>query len=203
MRKLVAVATVMGLMCFLASQAMAGPRLNYGQNLAAAKCSPSSANKMVLNVVFQVTNDVDSGVVGNYWAVDSYMKHVQVWDMGNDTYCVSVKYDGSFVTVQGPSPNGTTTVGAGVAGTMEGGYTGLITGGAFSPGTQRTKGNIGTKDYACSTTDGACSSQFDWVATYFPGATLTMDYWGWIYHAGDNGTWVNASTGNDGDIIGN
>jgi hypothetical protein len=28
------------------------------------------------------------------------------------------------------------------------------------------------------------------------------DWWGWIYHAGNNGSWANAATGNTGDITG-
>ena len=28
-------------------------------------------------------------------------------------------------------------------------------------------------------------------------------WWGWVYHAGSNGSWVNAVSGNSGDITAN
>ena len=28
----------------------------------------------------------------------------------------------------------------------------------------------------------------------------TPQWWGWIYHGGNNGAWVNSSAGNQGDI---
>lgn len=193
---------------FVASQATANPRLNYGQNLNAAQCTPGATDKMVLNIVYQVVNDADSGF-GGYWAIDGYTKHVQVWDQGGGMFCVIAKYDGSFVTVGGTSPSGGGTVSAGVTGTIEGGYNATITGATFTPGTARTKGNIGTKDYACTITAGAaqCGPIFDWVGAYFSGAGLDFEYagsfqWGWIYHAGDNGTWVNANGNSSGDITG-
>lgn len=84
---------------------------------------------------------------------------------------------------------------------MEGGYSGVITG-TFEPGTKRTKGNIGAKDYACTITDGKAidCSYFDWVGTYFTGS-FSYDSWGWIYSGGDNGIWVNADSGSSGDIM--
>jgi hypothetical protein len=196
---------------FASLPAMAGPRLNYGKALNAAQCEPGN-NKMVLNIVYQVTNDADSGF-GGFWALDNYTKHIQAFDLGGGYFCVIAKYDGSFVTAAGPSPaGGTGTVGAGVTGTMEGGYQGLISNATFNPGTKRTKGNVGSYDYGCTVTNGSinatCGSTFDWVAAYFSGATTTFEYdgtfqWGWIYHGGDNGTWVNANSGSTGDITGN
>jgi hypothetical protein len=185
----------------LAGTALAKPHLN-GTQLNAAQCSPGPNSKLVLNIVFQVTNDADSGVAGNYWAFDSYTKHVQVWDLGSGNFCAIVKYDGSFVTVAGTSPGGAGSVGAGVTGTMEGGYSATITNGTFTPTTNRTKGNIGAKDFACDTS-GNCPGYYSWVSTYFPTGTFAYSYSSWTYNAGDNGTWVNASTGNSGDITGN
>ena len=57
----------------------------------------------MLNIVFQVTGDADSGF-GGYWATDSYTKHVQVWAQAEGTFCAQVKYNGSFITVAGSSP---------------------------------------------------------------------------------------------------
>jgi hypothetical protein len=185
----------------------AGPKHPNGGTNNAADCSPG-ANKMVLNIVFQVTNDADSAVGGNYWAIDNYTKHIQVFDQGvtNNvhTFCVVAKYDGSFLTASGPSPEGTGTVGAGVTGTFQGGYSGTITGN-FIPGTKRAKGSAGSKDFGCAINDSGTAvgcNYYDWIGDYFPGSSFTYTSWGWTYEAGNNGTWINASTGNSGDING-
>jgi hypothetical protein len=41
----------------------------------------------------------------------------------------------------------------------------------------------------------ACRGQY-----FEPGYGFSFDFWGWIYRAGRDGTWVNASTGSSGDI---
>ena len=175
----------------------------FGQQLSGGQCQPSTDKRLVLNIVFQVTGDADSGV-GGYWASDSYTKHVQVWDMADGTFCARVKYNGSFVTVAGKSPSGLGTVATGVTGTMDGGYTATFTG-TFAPGARRTKGNIGSKEYGCVITDGVADQckYFSWLSEYFTGGgDFNQPFWGWTYNAGDNGTWVNASTENSGDITG-
>ena len=201
MRKLVFLSVLL-LLTLLTVPAFAGPH-RFGQELSAAQCDPGPSSKMVLNVVFQVTGDADSGV-GGYWAYDSYTKHVQVWDQFDGTYCARVTYNGSFVTVAGTSPAGTGPVAGGVTGTMGGGYTALITNSSFTPGTKRTKGSIGTKDFGCSITGGVASScdYYSWFGDYFSGGSLAQPFWGWTYDAGENGTWVNAVTGNSGNIAG-
>ena len=178
----------------LAVGLMAAPpeHLNFGKKLNASQCDPS-AGKLVLNVVFQVANDADSGF-GGYWALDSYNKTVKVYQVGETAFCAIVKYQGSFVTSAGTSPSGVGTVGAGVKGTMEGGYQGVITGTLNPAPALDMHGNIGTYDYACSTADpDSTCNYFSWISAYFnPGASFTYDWWGWIYHGGNNGTWVNA-----------
>jgi hypothetical protein len=43
------------------------------------------------------------------------------------------------------------------------------------------------------------TTPFDWINTYLePGATFMLEWWGWIYHGGQNGTWVNACATSDG-----
>ena len=65
------------------------------------------------------------------------------------------------------------------------------------------KGHIGQFDYNCNQS-GACRSIFDWLSTYFDStsgfADFTQNWWGWIYHGGNDGTWVNAINGSSGDI---
>jgi hypothetical protein len=195
--------SVVPLLTLFTLPAFAGPH-RFGQQLSAAQCDPGPTSKMVLNVVFQVTGDADSGV-GGYWAYDSYTKHVQVWDQFDGTYCARVTYNGSFVTVPGTSPAGSGSVAGGVTGTMGGGYTATIDGATFTPTTKRTKGSIGTKDFGCIISTGGVASgcnYYSWFADYFTGGTVVQNFWGWTYNAGDNGTWVNASTGNSGDITG-
>jgi hypothetical protein len=41
----------------------------------------------------------------------------------------------------------------------------------------------------------------DWEPIYLnPGWKATYEWWGFIYHGGSNGTWVNSGDGNSGDI---
>lgn len=175
---------------------------NFGQQLNASQCNDGGAP--VINVTFSVTNDADSGTLGNAWAYDAYNKRVQVWRQADGTYCAVVKYQGKFVTLAGPSPNAAVTggqVGTGVKGTFEGGYIATFDG-MLQSGLQ-TRGNLGSFNYACDTHFN-CPGLFDWVDTYFSGVTtFNQPYWAWNYHAGNNGSWVNASTGNQGDITGN
>lgn len=82
-----------------------------------------------------------------------------------------------------------------------------------SPGTKHIKGNIGTKEYGCTITNtGGITgcNYYSWIGDYFPDASdfeygstgNTIFQWGWIYRAGDNGTWINANSGGEGDITG-
>ncbi len=184
----------------VAAPALAAPsaHTNFGAQLNVGQCDTSGAP--LVNVTFKVTNDSDSGIAGNVWANDNYNKKVQVWQQSDGSFCAIVKYQGQFVTYSGPSPENTGTVDAGVQGTFEGGYQAAFDG-TFSP-TLATNGNLGSYNYACNGTYN-CSA-FDWVSAYFSNNTyFNQPYWAWNYHAGKNGSWVNASTGNSGDITGN
>jgi len=193
-----------------AASAFAAPSVhtNFGSTLNAGTCNTNGSP--VVNISFKVTNDNDSGTTGNNWANDNYNKSVQAWQQVDGSYCAIVKYQGQFVTYAGASPNagepGYTgdTVGAGVKGAFEGGYQATFNG-TLSSGLQ-TKGNIGSFNFNCDPTTSVCPGQYDWVGAYFgPTADTTFNeaYWAWNYHAGNNGSWVNASTGNQGDITGN
>ena len=194
----------------LAVGAFASPQ---GQNLNASKCVTSG--KPIVNVTFKVLNDADSGVgLSQAWALDNFNRRVQVWDQGNGTFCAISQYDGQFVTYGGTTgPDGSGTLGAGIKGTAQGGYTALFSG-VFHP-TLQTNGNIGTYDYACDQNFNCTGSQFSWISSYFTSAPvdLPLTYWSWTYRAGNNGTWVNqcgsdipgnaACLGNSGNITGN
>ena len=182
---------------------MAGPsdHLNFGKQINASQCN--AAGKMVINVVQHITNDADSGVAGNAWAFDDFNRTIQVWQSGN-SFCAVVKYHGSFTTVAGTSPAGASTVSAGVKGTFEGGYQSTVfTGTLKSNPAFDTRGNIGDFNYACDTSFN-CPGAIDWTTVYFDSTSgFDLAWWGWVYHAGNNGSWVNAISGNSGDITGN
>ncbi len=176
---------------------------NVGKEVNASACNQSLPP--VVNITYSVINDADSGTLGNVWANDNYIKTVQVWPQGNGTFCAVVRYEGQFVTYAGSSPGAAYdtggTVGAGVQGTLTGGYTATFTG-TLADGLQTT-GDLGLKDYACGQSY-TCPGLYDWLSIYFPNnAGFTDSYWGWNYQTGNNGSWVNAISGNNGDITGN
>jgi hypothetical protein len=115
-----------------------------------------------------------------------------------------VRYEGSFVTVAGNSPENTiTNLAAGITGNIHGGYRALFSGALVANSAQPTFGNLGTFDYGWDGTDAGASNlhTFDWSQVYFGTGNLNLVWWGWIYQAPGHGTWVNASTGNAGDIV--
>jgi hypothetical protein len=195
----VVIAAFLGFM-FLGGQAIAAPslHLNWGSELNVGKCPEGD---LVINVIQQITNDIDSGEGGNYWAYDAFNRRIQVWDVDNGDFCAEVQYSGSFTTAAGLSPGNTDTIAAGIEGTFQGGYRATINGSLASDPPYRTKGNIGKFDYDCDHLTGNCTSYVNWVAAYFEdGYSFNYEWWGWVYHGGKNGTWVNSSDGNEGDI---
>src|SRR5262249_21287825 len=154
-------------------------------------------------------------VAPDNWAVREFNQHIQVWKIGvigdpggtvgAERYCALVRYQGSFVTNAGAGPNGTGSVAAAVHGTFEGGYRLVFN--ADEQFTAPTRGHVETLAFSTSATD--------WMAAYFtkigvrtgstevPGIPVPA-WWGWVYHGGHNGTWVNAIGPNvQGDIFGN
>lgn len=197
MRVFLAIVTV----GFLGGCLMAAPadHLNFGKQINASQCN--AGGKMVINVVQRIINDADSGFASPVWAYDDLTRQIQVWQTGANTFCATVKYQGSWTTIAGPSPMGLGTIDAGIAGTFEGGYTSTaFTGTLKAAPLASTRGNIGTFDYACDNA-GNCPGAFFWGDLYFDGvAGFDLAWWGWVYHGGNNGSWVNASTGSSGDI---
>jgi hypothetical protein len=198
-RLLVLVAAITAILVALVRPVSAGPSLNWGTEVNAGQCPDGT---LVINVTHKVTNDADSGDAGNYWAYDNYNKHIQVWQTGADAFCAIVRYVGSFTTVATRSPGNTDDISAGITGTFQGGYRANITGTLDPSPTSQSRGNLGTFDYqwAGDPSDGTVTP-FDWVGTYFSSISIfDQVWWGWIYHGGANGTWVNVVSGNSGDI---
>jgi hypothetical protein len=177
---------------------------DWGSVLSAAACT-NKIGSPVINVTEKVVNDIDSGVHGNYWAYDNFNRHIQVWHTltkDGTTFCALVTYEGKSTTVAGDSPNGTGHVDAGIVAQLKGGYRADITGTLkASPLGWPTKGSVGTVDYKCDAGTGNCQNPVSWVDQYFTGSTFSYDWWGWFYQTVSNGSWVNSSEGNWGDIL--
>lgn len=193
-----------------------GEHLNWGHQLSATEeaCPPGD---QVLKVVRKVINSLDSGEGLNdfgavWWAYSDYVQHIRVVETESGVFCATLKSQGSFESVGGDGP-GCITEGncdvpegrleAGVVGTFQGGAINTFTG-SFDPGGMRTKGSIGTLDGDCNATTGCPGPVFwAWQSDYFTGvAANAYPWWGWVYHAGNNGSWVNPITGNEGNILG-
>lgn len=158
----------------------------------------------VINVEQKIVNDADSGEAGNYWAYDTIERHIQVWKSAKNSYCATVNYEGRFQAIAGQrSPGNTGVLDGTERGTFEGGYRANITGSMLSNPSLPTHGSLGTTDYACDI-HGNCPGAFDWTTKYFntsaAGFTFDMPWWGWTYRNGTH-VWVNAITGNSGDVI--
>lgn len=170
-----------------ASAAALPPSLNYGAQLNAGQCG---AGAPVVDVTYEVVNDADSSVTGQNWAMDSFNKHVQVWQTGANTFCAIVRYAGSFTTLASNSPQDTDPqIAAGITGTSEGGYRALFNGTLNPSPTEPTFGNLGTVDLR--------NVSLDWSQVYFGTDNLNLVWWGWIYRTPQNGVWVNACAATD------
>jgi hypothetical protein len=151
-----------------------------------------NGSKLVLNITLNVVNDLDSGICGNYWAVDNYNKQIKVWQVPDGTFYAVVRYAGKFTTIQGQQSPGdcTLTEGSVASGTFEGGYVATFTGTLIAP----AFGNIGTVDYNDPL-------HFDWTTAYFTGfAAFDQTQWGWTYHYKSQ-TWNNFDSGTSGNIV--
>jgi hypothetical protein len=170
------------------------------------------AGSLVLNVHYRVVDDVDTGVRGNNWAFDSYARTVKVWRKAAGRFCSASTYSGTFATIAGASPGGTTVIPAGIRGTLRGSSTTSFKA-ALAPGARPSRGDLGTKDFACTSDDrkGDCAGTFDWLSTYFTSSDAFRSFryvrYDFAYRAaqGGRGTWRDALAGgrirSHGDIV--
>jgi hypothetical protein len=159
----------------------------------------------VVDVHFRILNDADSGFnSGQAWANDTFDRHLRIWHELDGSYCALVEDHGKFVTYAGKSPGATnSTIAAGITGDIEGGYVTDQIVGTFAP-TLPTHGDLGTFDDQCDVNFNCAGSHPSW-ASYFNPLTSAASFaqWGWIYHAGKHGTWLNqddVSAADSGDI---
>jgi hypothetical protein len=207
MKKSLLVAATAGLVAAMLLPAMASaapPPVghNWGSYVNAASCAGGTP---VLNITFTVTNDADSGLGGDWWALDNYQKLVQVWQGSDGSYCAVVHYAGQFTTLAGQESPGTTvsSLAGGFTGTMAGGYTATFGGYTLNPNPgYPTSGYIGSFDLQGGVKGNGAS--FDWVSTYFEATgnspSFAQPTWGWVYRGGTCGTWYNTYLGTSGDI---
>src|SRR3989344_4618866 len=184
-----------------ASPEVAALRLDFGRNLAAGNCN--GVGEPVVSVTQGIQNTVDSGEAGNYWAFDDFNRTIQLWRTSEEgTYCAVVKYTGNFKGAEGETSPGNTGVLEGrERGPIQGGYLAVIAGTLLDEPLWKTRGSVGVVDYACDL-DGNCPGAINWVTQYFENDyVFQYNWWGWIYRAGGNKTWVNSSNGNSGDVI--
>lgn len=167
--------------------------------------SGETQGKLVLNVTYKVTNDVDSGFFGN-WALDNYVKHVQVWQTGENTFYVVASYEGKWQTFEGaPSPGAGVSQGDDASGTFQGGYTATFD---YTGPVEKAAGYIGTHDLGGDETLSGITTPYSVLGEYFPGYTGFAytdggDGWSWTYHY-QSQTWLNAggvSAADSGDIV--
>ncbi len=200
----------LAMIAYPVAAAPAHPR--WGSFVNSSGVPPGSA--LVLNIVYTVTNDEDSGMLG-YWALDNYNKRVQVWQDPTNPHLfyVVARYTGNWNTFAGAlSPETGATQSQDASGTFQGGYVGTFTAtGMVSSPAYHTFGNIGTFDFGGTKADvllgtyGAGqtgpTAGFDWTSTYFAGVSgFTQSQWGWTYHYRGQ-TWNNYYSGNTGDIV--
>jgi len=202
--KVLAVVLAIFAAALLAGPVMAASPAQPAANIPANFACPAGGN-LVVNVNYKVLNDVDSGTKGNFWAFDNYTKGILIWKYFDGRFCAVATYGGQFTTIAGDSPQAATTggtVGAGVKGFFAGGWVSNVFHGTLQPNVQ-THGSLGTKDFHCNA-DGTNCNKYYWLTVYF-GATaadFVLANWGWVYVTPYNGYWINALSGNHGDISG-
>lgn len=189
-------------MLLAAIPASAAPGLEWSKETNRSACDANG--KPVINVTQHVTGDMDSGFDGG-WAIDTYTRRIQVWEVEADVYCAVVRYSGTFDAIAGaPSPGqGSNILDGDEDGSIVGGYRAVIASPILSEPTWPTRGTVGHFDYEC-TAPRVCPGAVDWVEQYFAQSNnFVFEFWGWVYRAGRHGTWINAidsAGGSSGDI---
>lgn len=176
------------------------------------QCAVASTAAPIVDVQEFVTGDADSGFQGA-WAFDTFKRSIQVWSLGNDTYCANLNYEGTFAAIAGatsPGQGSANILTGNETGHLFGGYVSTLFQGQFSvadPSNWPTHGLVHPKpvNYQCDTSFN-CPGSIFWPDEYFTSLSLTgfdLADWGWRYFASDpaNGSWTNAASGSFGDII--
>lgn len=183
------------------------------KDISSKVCKPEDTHaKQLVDVHFKLINDYDSGFNNgaNAWANDTIDRQLRIFHLNDGTYCAQIKDHGKFLTFAGQSPGATnTSLNADIKGEIEGGYISKFFTGTFDPQLP-THGDLGTYNLMCTdayTCPGAPDRASVFNTSYFSTTSLDpndgLAQWGWIYHAGHHGTWLNQDDVlpvNSGDI---
>ena len=178
-------------------------------------------SNLVVEVSEAIVNDADSGEAGNYWAFDKVNRSITIWNVGPGQYCIVVNYyKSSFQAIAGQTSPG---LGGTLSGEEYGSFKGtalFTVSGQFAPSDPtvwpaegRVNGGVPV-DYQCDV-NGNCPGYVSFLGKYFNTGDPSFNYaepqWGWKYvgldsgsgtkHPTSTGTWINAYTGNSGDIL--
>ena len=207
---LTAAATLIGGVISTApASAAPGPHLDWGHQLTASETSCPSGDK-VLNVNYKIINSLDSGngtndVGAPWWAFIDYVLHVQVVELEPGEFCATVKNQGSFESIGGDGPSGDGRSRArgdrDLPGRLHRDLHRHVRPPASAPAAASAPSTTTATRQRSGDCDGAGVTR--WLGLYFPVSRFHFDeWWGWIYRAGNNGVWVNAIDGDDGNITG-
>jgi hypothetical protein len=174
------------------------PSLNWGSEVNPSKCPTDQGYRYLeINVTRKIELNTAPGAghydlvpmssTGDCWARREFNQHIQVWKVGvqgeQERFCALVRYQGSFTSTGSTNPNGGTGLSADVDGTFEGGYRLVFA--ADESFSAPTRGHLETVAESTGATD--------WMQSYFSNISNSVpEWWGWVYHGGHNGTWVNA-----------
>lgn len=156
----------------------------------------------IIDVKENVKNDFDSGIAGNFWGLENFSRHIQVWNVGGTNYCGLITDEGDFRGITGEKSPGQSFTGSILKGTEKGDFYGgerfTFTGNLDLSDTAHwpLRGTVSPNplDLHCDTNP-LCPGTSGWKSNYFDSITNdNLAWWGWIYKGDHNsGTWVNAS----------
>jgi hypothetical protein len=137
----------------------------------------------------------DSSTCGPDWANDSYTRTFKVLRQPaqDGSYRVTELFKGTFLTIAGPSPmscetGNSNTVAGNVSGKWQGSYSMKVSGGTYTGGTVSCPGQCTTSAFVAAAFGGSATYTLqDWAFEYWTTSGCVKD-------------WVNAITGNGGDI---
>ena len=141
---------------------------------------------------------VDSNTSGTYWAYDTFHSTVTIVNKGVNLWQLTWVDTGTFVSWDATSPNSSGTIGDGVVGNITGGQIVTVNGVLKAS----LPSYLGYFNFNCDHFAN-CPNYVSWRTMMFDSvSSYVYDQWAWTYVTCGNGTWVNADTGNIGDIVG-
>jgi hypothetical protein len=165
---------------------------------AAVEACPGGG-PLVVNAYATYRNSADYGADGHVWALDAARESIQLWQIGDNTFCLKRQDIGTFTTFPGVSPEGTGTVSGGVTGRWYGEIVAVIHG-TFAP-TVATSGFVGDFDLRCQQ-DGTCLGPAFNARAYIPDIdSVQFLTFRATFAGGACGVWRQSIDGDTGDIV--